>query len=231
MIGVKFMTEKLKFDFKRYLIAIMTLISICLLIAEPEISMKGVKRGLLICTNQIVPALFPFCVISTFLVNSDIINVFAKAFAPFMKLFNLPDVCAGAVLLSFTGGYPVGAITANSMYEKGEITKDEYKRLLLFCVNAGPAFVIGAVGNAILKSVKAGMILFLSLTLSGIITGILSGYTAQGEEIKENKKQKSIYNLSEAFVKSVSCASNTIINVCAWIVLFSCALEFADSLK
>ena len=167
MIGVKFMTEKLRPKIKKYLIAAIALLSICLLIAEPEISMKGVKRGLLICTLKIVPALFPFCVISAFLVNSDIIDVFAKVFSPFMKLFHLPGVCAGAVLLSFTGGYPVGAITANSMYEKGEITRDEYKRMMLFCVNAGPAFVIGTVGNAIFKSVKAGVILFLSLTLSG----------------------------------------------------------------
>ena len=231
MIGVIVIKEKLNFNLKLYSAAAVSILIFSILIAKPAICMLGVKHGLSICAGQIIPALFPFCVLSAFLVESDIISLFSKYLSPFMKLFSLPEKCCAAVLLSFTGGYPVGAVTANSLYEQGDITRDEYKRMLLFCVNAGPAFVIGTVGSAIFKSTRAGIILFSSLTVSAIITGILSGFIKKEEAKVSRKQEKSLNSLNEAFVKSVSSATNTTLNICAWIVLFSCILEFIESLE
>ena len=64
-------------------------------------------------------------------------------------LFRVNGSCAAALALGFVGGYPVGARTAIQLYQQGQCSKTEAQRLLAFCNNSGPAFILGAVGAGV----------------------------------------------------------------------------------
>jgi hypothetical protein len=126
--------------------------------------------------------------------------------------------------LSLIGGFPIGAKLTFELLDKGQITKNQAVRLNMFCMSGGPAFVILSVGLNMLNSKKAGVILFVSLTLSSIILGIISSVFDDKETINFSKNQKKIspsFALSSAITDSI----NTILSICAWVILFSAIIE------
>lgn len=179
---------------------------------------EGIRNGLNVCGTAVIPSLFPFTVLSDFVLRSGLGNIIGKRLSPVTRrLFRLPDAAGCAVLLALFGGFPVGARSAVQLYESGEISQKQGRRMLFFCVNAGPAFVVGTVGSSMLNSRKAGIILFLSLTLTAIITGILSRFF---DSSKENVSlSKPVFDGS-VISDSVSSSIEAMLNICAWILLF-----------
>jgi hypothetical protein len=78
-----------------------------------------------------------------------------------------------AFALGIIGGYPVGAKTAISLYQKKLCTKEEAERLLGFCNNSGPAFILGVVGVGVFSSSRIGILLYLVHIFSSITVGFL----------------------------------------------------------
>ena len=64
-------------------------------------------------------------------------------------LFNVAPAGATAFVLGIISGFPLGAICAKDLYKAGNLSKPEAERLLTFCNNSGPLFIIGTVGAAI----------------------------------------------------------------------------------
>lgn len=179
----------------------------------------GIRNGLNICGSSVIPSLFPFMVISDFILRSGIGNIAGQKLAPITnKVFRLPGTAGCAVMLSLVGGFPVGAKMTAQLFENGDITRKQGRRMIFFCVNAGPAFVIGTVGSTMLSSRKAGIILFASLTASSLLTGFVSRF-AEKKTDRINIKT-SPFNPS-VLSDSVSSSVQAMLGVCAWILLFS----------
>ncbi len=211
-------TIKLK---KEYLSLALILCCIFLIFRFPDAVKNGVNEGINICFYTIIPSLFPFMVLSTYIVKSNILSPVYKWFSiPVKVIFRQPSSAISVILLSMVGGFPIGIKMANDLYAKGHITKEQAQRLCLFCMNAGPAFVITAVGTNMLKSTKAGIIIYSSLCISAFITGIISSFIAEKNcDTRKFKNEKSLQLSS--FSASVTDAVQCIFNICAWIVLFS----------
>ena len=132
------------------LAALALLIATAGLVAAPSQAIAGAKDGLTLCFNVIVPSLFPFFVLSSLVVDLGLAAWLGRAMEGVMRpLFRVSGSCASAVALGFIGGYPVGARTALQLYEQGLCSKPEAERLLAFCNNSGPAFILGVVGAGI----------------------------------------------------------------------------------
>ena len=102
---------------------------------------------------------------------------------------------------------------------------------MMFCYCCGPAFTISSVGMYILGSKSAGAVLFASLVLSSLTVGILS----QIFNIADSKKSYIRYEgqqqtLSVSLVKSGSQGSSAMLNICAWVILFSCINRLVEIL-
>ena len=195
---------------------------------DPQGIVNGVSNGLKVCETAVIPALFPFMVLSDFLVRSKLSEVIGNALAPVTKaLFRLPGCAGCAVLMSMAGGYPVGAKMTAQLLENGDISCNQGKRMMLFCVNSGPAFVIGTVGTVIFSSRKAGIILYVSLVVSALIMGIVSRFF---DSSSPQIKQKNITFDAKVISKSVTEAMNATLGICAWILIFSCVGPIVDSL-
>lgn len=185
----------------------------------PAVMIDGIRKGLSLCGTSVIPSLFPFTVISDFILRSGLGNIIGRRLAPLTdKLFRLSGAAGCAVLLALVSGFPVGARLTAQLYGNGEITQKQGRRMLFFCVNAGPAFVVGTVGAAMLGSRKAGVILFISLTLSSLLIGFFSRFA--DKNAKEIPPSPVHFNPS-VLPESVNSSVNAMLSVCACILLFS----------
>ena len=198
-----------------------TIVFIVGFFVAPSAAVKGVSDGLTLCATAVIPSLFPFIFLSDFLIRSGLCRIAGKYIDPAVNfIFRLPGEAGCAVIMSLIGGYPVGAKMIAQLIEEGSITAGQGRRMLAFCVNAGPAFVIGTVGTVLLSSPRAGIILYASLVISALITGIfLRFFDSEKNEISVRSEGR--LN-TDAVSQSVFNATNSMLMLCAWILLFSC---------
>ena len=151
------------------------------LLCFPGIAGAGVTQGLSSCVNTLIPSLFPFMVLSTYMAESGLAASLGKWAQPVTRfLFRQPGCAAAVVLMGFVGGYPAGAKTVSRLLEQGELTREQAGRLLCFCVSAGPPFVLTAVG------------IVFGLMIVGGAGGVLQGILAAGLAVLVNQGYKQI---------------------------------------
>lgn len=198
-----------------------------LLLCYPEAATEGVKKGISVCINTLIPTLFPFMLLSQFAVGIKMFNTNSKILSRiFYMLFRLPPSTLPIIVFSFIGGFPLGALLIKSAYEKGEISLSQGQRMLLFCVIPGPSFAVTTVGYALYGSEKIGMIVYASSVLASLIIGFLSRFLCEDEEVCESKQFTTMkVRYSTALGESVNLSVKGIVNICVWVVVFSCVGE------
>lgn len=203
-----------------------------MLLRFPETASQGITDGVDLSIGILIPSLYPFMILSTFITETGIFQKtpdFIDKLAE--KLFALNGSCIYVIVLSLVGGLPMGCKMTSELYEKGKITANQGQRLMMFCYCCGPAFTISSVGMYILGSKSAGAILFASLVLSSLTVGILSRIFNNADSkksyIKSDSQQQT---LSVSLVKSVSQGSSAMLNICAWVILFSCINRLVEIL-
>ena len=71
---------------------------------------NGASNGISYCLYTLVPSLFPFMVLSSFIIHSGISKFIGKLLQPVIQfLFYLPGSAGSVIIMSMIGGYPVGA--------------------------------------------------------------------------------------------------------------------------
>ena len=194
------------------------------LLCYPQQAMEAARSGLLLCGNVIIPSLFPFFVLSALVVELGLAGVLGRLLEPLMGvLFRVNGSCASAVALGFLGGYPVGARTAIELYRKGMCTKTEAQRLLAFCNNSGPAFILGVVGTGVFASSRAGLLLYLAHAAASVCVGILFRFyrAGEGKQGPSHLTQVEAKRFSAAFTGAVTSGLASVLNICAFVVLFT----------
>lgn len=199
------------------------------LIIFPSETAESVRNSASVCAKSVIPSLFPFFVVSKFLVSVPLPNRAKKIFGRLMSLFSLKASLAPALILGLIGGYPVGASSAAELYNEGLCTKAEAERLLAFCNNCGPAFIVGAVGYGIFSSARIGLILFLIHIFSALAVGVLfavfSPISCTGED---RPRMCAEFRFSKAFTGAVSSALFSVLAISAYIVLFSVIVKLLN---
>lgn len=198
------------------------------LIAAPGEAAAGAKEGLTLCFHVIVPSLFPFFVLSTLVVELGLAARLGQGLERWMRpLFRVSGSCAAALVLGFVGGYPVGARTALQLYEQGQCSKTETERLLAFCNNSGPAFILGVVGAGIFEDGRIGLLLYLTHALASLLVGLVFRFYGRGPGSQASCRPLPIrtVRLSAAFTHAVTGAMQSILNICAFVTFFSVVLR------
>ena len=198
------------------------------LLFYPKPAMEAARSGLLLCYNVIIPSLFPFFVLSSLVVELGLADYLGRLLEGVMRpLFHVGGPCASAFALGFIGGYPVGAKTAISLYERGLCTRTEAERLLAFCNNSGPAFILGVVGAGIFASSTVGVALYLAHALASVCVGLLFRFYKAGEcsGPARSVPRFQARRLSAAFTGSVKSAFQSTLNICAFVVFFTVVIQ------
>lgn len=207
---------------RKVLMAAVLFITVWLL-WEAEALREAAREGLALCAGSVIPALFPFLAASSLLLKLGFGDALAGPLAPLMGLYRLPGEAAGALVLGLAGGYPVGARTAAELYAQGALTRDEAERLLTFCNNANPAFLLSGLGLGVLGSVRAGLWLWLIHIFSALVTGLVlarkPGRQGGGRSLPR-KVPAAEGSFPELLVGAVQGALGAILGICAFVELF-----------
>lgn len=203
------------------------------LVAAPGQAIAGAKDGLTLCFNVIVPSLFPFFVLSSLVVDLGLAAYLGRALEGLMRpLFRVSGSCAAAVALGFIGGYPVGARTALQLYQQGLCSKTEAERLLAFCNNSGPAFILGVVGAGVFGDSRVGLLLYLTHALASFLVGLLFRFYGGSERkhsLAPKPKPIQAVTVPAAFTGAVTRSLQNTLNICAFVVFFSVVLRLLSA--
>ncbi len=122
-----------------------TLLSLIFMIFHADLVTKGAAAGLLLWYTAVVPALFPFMVLSSVLSASGGISWLMR---PFTVLFRFCGLSSDGWYVLLTGllcGCPMGAKTCADFIEQDRIRLGEAKFLFALCNHPSPMFLAGFV--------------------------------------------------------------------------------------
>ena len=157
----------------RYLPAAAAVLCFLVVLTGAPAAQEGVRDGLTLSLRMAIPALFPFFLTAGLLTGTGVTAALGRLFRrPLSALYGLPGEAAGPLLLGLTGGYPIGAASTAALYRAGSLRREEAERLLGFCNNTGPAFLVGVCGAGLLGSAQTGLVLYAVHVLSALITGL-----------------------------------------------------------
>lgn len=186
---------------------------ICIINIENVIN--GVKNALNICAVSIIPSLFVFMVLSdvtvTLLMDDDTVSL-----SPKITAFVIGSLC----------GFPIGASVCDRLCKSNAISKQDAAKIIPFCNNASPAFVIGAIGVSMLKSKHIGLILYFSQILASLLPILFI-------KVKtcDSEKTKNDVSISDAFFSAIEKSIFGIFKVCAVICIFSVVISLLDTVS
>lgn len=121
-------------------------IFLILLLFKSKECVQLASNGLLIWYQNMIPSLFPFMVLSGFLIRCGLSVKIGQWLQPILgSLFLLPPQMLYAIFMGFLCGFPMGAKMVSDMLEKKQISEKEGEYLLAFCNNIGPLYMLGYV--------------------------------------------------------------------------------------
>ena len=209
--------------------SILILVYIILSLAMfPARCAEAAREALELCAGSVAPSLFPFFVCSSLLVALGAAEIAGRRLSGIMRpVFRVGGAGAVALILGVISGYPVGAQCASELYASGRVTKSEAQRLLAFCNNSGPLFIIGVVGYAMNGSETLGVILYIIHIVSAILSGIAVSRIFGDESIDSYTVREPLQaggvNIGAMFGGAVLKGVKSILGVCGFVVFFKVA--------
>lgn len=199
-----------------FLMCVLFLSFSVLLILKPEVCKNSVANSIILCGQILIPSLFPFSFCILFLMNSEIFEKLEFLSPITFKIFGLSFYPFVILVFSMLGGYPIGAKLLNEAVKSEILTQEQAEKMLCFCVNAGPAFIVSAVGSGILKNSEMGYVLLISHILSSLLICRFFG------NINITSPKNDTYlSLADNFVFSASSSANAMTGICSYVILFS----------
>ncbi len=200
-----------------------------MLLFFPKIASDGAYNGVNICLKSLIPSLFPFLVLSLFLTESGISKIIFKIPSILLsKISGLDKDLCDIFFLGMVGGYPSSAKNLSTLCKNKKISPQSAEVMLNFCTNAGPSFLISAVGSKMFLSDSVGAILFVS--------SVMSSFTlifVYARKIKKNENHITTLRnttLSSSLVSSVKGSCGAMCTICAFVILFSVFAAFIPSI-
>ena len=202
---------------KHNITAFCCLICFLFLITNSETAISGMREGITLCLYTLLPALFPYMVLSI-LVTGSILGSEISFLAPVSSLCRIPKGCESLLAVGILGGYPVGAQNVCLAWKAGNITKDNAQRLAVFCNNAGPAFIFGILGP-IFHNTWVLLLLWGIQILSAVLTGaLIPGGNDQADTLPDRE--------SPSVTGAIMTATRSALGICSCVVLFRMLQEF-----
>lgn len=188
------------------------------LILDGKTAAEGIRNGIHICLQTLIPSLFPFFLLSG-IITASLIGQPIPCLRVIGRLCHMPKGSESLFALGILGGYPVGAGMVWNAHKDGALTADEANRMAVFCNNAGPSFLFG-----ILSGMFPSIIYVWCLWGIQILAALLTGFLTEGSARTITMQKSNVLRLSDMMSRSI----RNMGTVCGWVVLFRMILEFLD---
>lgn len=180
------------------------------------------RSGLSLCLDLILPSLFPFFLLSGLLGRSGFAVWMGEKFSRLAeKVFHVSGPGFTAFFIGLSSGYPMGAAYLANLLQQRCIDRDEAERLLLFCNNSGPAFLVGAIGVGCFGSARVGLLLYAVHGLSALLAGLLLRGNKPDKRSKALEPTTQPISFSTALTESVQQTVPALLTVCGFVVCFT----------
>ena len=223
------MTKKtkpsIKLGFKSGISIVTAVFLFAIILKNSTLASLEVKSALKICSNLLIPSLFPLMVASEIMTNSGAIEkITHKLSTPIAKILGVSKSAAAPYFLGLLGGYSSACQSAMILYQNGKISKRDLESIISLSNIPSLAFMTGFVGVGILKSSTVGWIIWGIAVLSTLLLGIINNIFSKNDvqiyiPNKENKKDKREF--SRILVNSIIHSAHSMLTICACVIFFS----------
>lgn len=217
---------------KRKIIIFFYICLLFFLLFHPKEALTGVKNGLGLWLNIMIPTLLPFLILTGALLKTGNIRKLLKPSAFFWKtFFGLSPAGAYVLILGLLCGYPMGAKLAHDLYIDQQISRREGEYLLTFSCNASPAFIISYLSGILLKNKISAVQMILTFLAADFFCMLFfrfvvyRGHTV--DSVCVNKIKKETYqqdSIGAILDVSIMDGFETITRLGGYILLFSLIL-------
>ncbi len=132
-------------------------------VSSPARYMQSFFNGLTVWAYNVLPALFPFAVLST--IATKLCP--KRKFSLTQKLFGVS--CDEVYMVSLLCGYPMGA----KALSETDADADSITHAAAFCSTVSPIFVIGTIGARLLQNALAALVVLIAQIASSLLTGLV----------------------------------------------------------
>ena len=205
-----------------------------LLIIDTDNVLSTGQKAIDLCLKVIIPSLLPFFILSRLIFNTGAIHIISRIFEPIIKpLFNLPGTAAFPIIAGWFSGYPAGAKYTADLYNKRLLTKPQAERLLSFCNNSGPLFIVGAIGTGYFNSPELGTILLICHILGSFTVGITQRFIfadkLQPEKLRTTEQKNKVTFSSHMLTDSIMDSINVLLQICGTIIFFAVLVQTLET--
>lgn len=187
------------------------------LIIDSKTAFSGAMDAIQLCIRSVIPALFPFFLITSVLTDS-LTGYPIPILHPLCTLFHIPKGAESLLISGFLGGYPVGAQAVADLYRKGQLSRTQAEQMLPYCSNPGPSFLFGIIA-AFFPDSQTVWVLWGIIILSSLLVAKL---------FPPENIQQTINPIAAPNRNAMQNALKAIGSVCGWIVVFRVVLSFLN---
>ncbi len=204
-------------------VAVVFILTVVILL-YPSVCLYYALNGLNLWFQKMIPALFPFMVLSGIMIRMNLTDAFTKLLTPVLKpLFHVNANCIYGIVIGFLCGFPMGAHVSADLYERNRINKKEAEFLLAFCNNIGPVYFISfALPTIGISSTLPALIGMYGIPL---LYGLFLRYIIYKNDIYEHyiptDKQIQPLNFLEALDESIMASLNSITKLGGYMIIFN----------
>ena len=203
------------------IVIIISLFVLVQLLIKKRIIYLSIMYALKMWVENLIPALFPFFIISDILINYNITSYIPNFIKKYCKeIFKISDNMFTIFLLSMISGFPSNARNTRTLYDKGKISLDEANHILIFSHFANPVFILITIAEFFFHNQKLGIILLISHYGGNIILGFFFRNMFHHHDIIV-QNDLDYFNFGKIFISSIRKAIDTILMICGIVVVFS----------
>jgi len=188
-----------------------------LIIRHTELE-EAARDSLSFAARSLIPALFPFAVLSRFVLTASLLPCRDKLSQTVAKALHLQASVLPAYCLGLFCGFPIGAYAAASLWEAVLCDGRYAQRSASLANNASAAFLFGTAASLFGNS-RAAVILFVSQTTATLLVSVLSNKNSHVEQPTVMLSESPSY-LSLA-ADAVSKAGLAMLSLSAFVVFFA----------
>ncbi|MBQ5711979.1 MAG: hypothetical protein IIV61_05135 [Oscillospiraceae bacterium] len=204
---------------KKMIRSMTLLIGIAIIILDSNTASEGIRQGIHICLQTVIPSLFPFIVLCA-MMTGDLATQSTRIFSGIASICHIPSGSAPLLITGLIGGYPTGAKSIDQAYSTGRISKNQAERLLPLCNQCGPAFLFGMVRTAFDDPRICWALWAVQLVSVSCTAQLLPSCDHSPPQLQSSTN----ITLTTALRSGV----RTMADICGWVILFRMLICFLE---